>query len=395
MRNKLKMLPTLCCMALLTACATDQRAVMVPWAVTPMSAKSGSDHVDDMYQIGRYYQGQNRFDQAINAYLKVPMNNRNFAEARNGVGVIYAKQGNYTRAIEAFKLATKTAPKAAHIYSNMGYAYYLQGQYSEAVSELTKATMLDSSNQRALNNLGLAYAKAGSKGESIKAFNQAIHVNDSAIDSSLSASVATTSFLSTQSSIDETNPKQHQTVTHLHQQMLAIPKDSGVIRSAPNVFEIKQVESRAQLVTLSLNVSELRVKQQDGVNATQASVALDEARQSKSYRIEVANGNGVTGMAGKVGQYLRNQGYAVTRLTNQKPFHVKASLIEYRSGYQVEANLLKESMPDSPVLVLRDDLRTDVSLRLVLGKDVVAQVAHFNGKWKPYQFVRSLDVSSS
>jgi hypothetical protein len=69
--------------------------------------------------------------------------------------------------------------------------------------------------------------------------------------------------------------------------------------------------------------------------------------------------------------------------------------IQYRDGHQAEAQLLQSSLPEALVLVQRNDLRADVSVRLVLGKDIVTQLAHFDGKWHGYQLVRRLDVSDS
>lgn len=396
MKNKRKILPTVCCIAVLSACASNQKAVVAPLSIVPMVTKNSSDKPDAMYQMGRYYQGQNRFDQAVSAYLKVPVTDKNFAEARNGLGVVYSKQGKYREAIEAFEAAIQQSPKAAHVYSNMGYAYYLQGKYAESVAVLTKATMLDSTNQRALNNLGLAYAKSGSKSESVQAFSQAVNIGESSAVKPVIDPVAAASMVAVNTSPNREAPAvQNVTVSNTEPQMLAIPKDSGVIRPASNVATVAQVDSRMQLVKLAPNVFELRVRQHSDVKPIQMAVAVDESTNLKTSRVEVANGNGMTGMAGKVGKFLRNQGYPVARLTNQKPFQVRMTKIEYRDGHEAEAQLLRSSLPNSPELVQRDDLRADVSVRLVLGKDIGMHVAHFDGKWSKYQFVRRLDVSDS
>src|SRR5450830_569810 len=176
MKTKHKILPALCCISLLSACASNQSVSVAPWSIKPMTAMSSNDKPEALYQVGRYYQGQNRYDLAMAAYQRALAADNGFVEARNGLGVIYSRQGKYREAIEAFLAAIQQAPKAAHIYSNLGYAYYLQGQYGESVTALQQATALDPANQRALNNLGLAYAKAGNKGESVQAFAQAANV---------------------------------------------------------------------------------------------------------------------------------------------------------------------------------------------------------------------------
>lgn len=385
MKTKQKILPAVCCIALLSACASNQSASVAPWTITPTTTTShGTNSVDAMYKMGRYYQGQNRYDLAISAYQKVLAADNGFVEARNGLGVIYSRQGKYREAIEAFQVAVQQAPKAAHLYSNMGYAYYLQGQYAESVTALEQATLLDPSNQRALNNLGLAYAKAGNKGESAQAFAQA--ANAATTPNVATTEVATPAQNTLQRS-DQTAAIVDVLSTALNVQpelqpqpevqMLTLPKDRGVIRSAPNAVAV--MDSRVQLVKLSANVSELRMQP---YSAESVQTAATDAADLKKLKIEVANGNGVTGAAKKVGRFLGDLGYSTARLTNQKPFQVRMTQIQYREGYQTEAQLLQASLPDAHVLVQRDDMRAGVSVRLVLGKDIVTQLSHYEYKAK-------------
>lgn len=387
MKTRQKILPAVCCIALLSACASNQQVSVAPWSIAPITITSnGSNSPDAMYKMGRYYQGQNRYDLAVNAYQKALAADNGFVEARNGLGVIYSRQGKYREAIEAFQVAVQQAPKAAHLYSNMGYAYYLQGQYAESVAALEQATLLDPTNQRALNNLGLAYAKAGNKGESAQAFAQAVNAvtttpNAPAAEVAIPAqntlqlpenTAAVVAALSTEPNV--------QPAPQPEVQVLTLPKDRGVIRSASSATTVAVVDSRVQLVKLSANVSELRV-QPYSAEPMLVATAIDVA-DLKKLRVEVANGNGVTGAAGKVGQFLRDQGYPTARLTNQRPFQVRMTQIQYREGYQAEAQILQASLPDAHELVQRNDMRTGVSVRLVLGKDMVTQLAHYEYKGK-------------
>lgn len=389
MKTKQKILPAVCCIALLSACASNQTASVAPWAITPTTTTShGSNSVDAMYKMGRYYQGQNRYDLAISAYQKALATDNSFVEARNGLGVIYSRQGKYREAIEAFQVAVQQSPKAAHLYSNMGYAYYLQGQYAESVTALEQAALLDPTNQRALNNLGLAYAKAGNKGESAQAFTQA--ANAATTTPNVAATEVATPAQNTLQVSDQTAAIMAALSTELNAQpapqsqpevqVLTLPKDRGVIRPAASSNAVAVVDSRVQLVKLSANVSELRV-QPYSAEPMQTAATADVA-DLKKLRVEVANGNGVTGAAKKVGRFLGNLGYPTARLTNQKPFQVRMTQIQYREGYQAEAQLLQASLPDAHELVQRDDMRTGVSVRLVLGKDMVTQLAHYEYKGK-------------
>lgn len=387
MKTRQKILPAVCCIALLSACASNQQVSVAPWKITPTTTTSnGNNSPDAMYQMGRYYQGQNRYDQAISAYQKALAADNGFVEARNGLGVIYSRQGKYREAIEAFQVAVKQAPKAAHLYSNMGYAYYLQGQYAESVAALEQATLLDPTSQHALFNLGLAYAKTGSKSESTQAFAQAANVPTTIPN--VVTEVATPSQSTLQLPLNgaaavvsaETTVK---LAPQPEVQALTLPKDRGVIRPASSASSVAVVDSRVKLVQLAPNVSELRVQPYSAEPMQVAAVV--NIPGSEKLRVEVANGNGVTGAAGKVGQFLLSQGYPTARLTNQKPFQVRMTQIQYREGYQAEAQVLQASLPDAHELVKRNDMRADISVRLVLGKDMVTQLAHYEYKVKKIQ----------
>lgn len=383
MNAKHKILPAVCCIALMSACATNQSSgSAAQWTIKPTALTKNSNlKPEAMYQLGRYYQGQNRFDEAVNAYQKALNADAAYVEAYNGIGVVYSRQGKYTEAIAAFQSAIKLAPKAAHLYSNMGYAYYLQGRYAESVQALQQATALDPNNQRALNNLGQAYAKAGNTLQSALAYSDAIGaekpVSNAAAEAAPVAPVVT-------SNVTVLAVAKPQAVSADDAQKLATPKDSGVIRATSQTPQaIQVVESRAALVSLAPHVSELQLRPQSAEPVQQA--ADENVQHLQKVRIEVANGNGVTGAAGKVSKYLRVQGYGAPRLSNKKPYNTQTTQIHYRSGYEAEAQLLQSRLLDSPQLVERSDLRANVSVRVVLGKDMVMQLAQYDTQTKMLQ----------
>ncbi len=253
MINK-RILPVACCVSLLAGCASNQPAGGDPWAV---SAKAASDNPAAMYQLGRYYQGQNRYQLAIDAYQRALAADAGYVEARNGLGVVYSRQGQYAEAIEAFNAALQQAPDAAHIYSNLGYTYYLQGNYNDAIAALRKAVELNPSNQRALNNLGMAYAKVGQAEDSKQVFAKA-------------ESVATSV------------PVEGEPVAQ-----------ASAMQPSPAVIPVEN--NRVTLVQLSPSVYELR--DQRRVEPMPARTVGDALLPVEKIRIEVANGNGVLGMA--------------------------------------------------------------------------------------------------
>jgi tetratricopeptide (TPR) repeat protein len=396
---KSKILPVACCAAILSACASNQPVSEAPsWMISPnVKTSNKSNNPSAMYQLGRYYQGQQRDHLAIDAYKKAIAADHSFVEAHNRLGVIYAKQGKYQEATEAFKTALKYAPVAAHVYSNMGYAYYLQGQYAEAISALKQATTLDPTNHKALNNLGQAYVKAGSKGESFQAFTQAANIepaNDKpayATSENVSSSDKTSAVVNEQkaASITEIFAVKSES-QQSDAQALALPKNVGIIKSVSRAIPV--VDSRVKLVQLAPNVYELHTQP---VSETPVQVVDTPKVNLALLRVEVSNGNGVTGMASKVSKFLLNQGYPATRLTNQKPFNIKRSQIQYRDGHHAEAQLLKDSLPESPELIKRSDMRAGIGVRLVLGQDMSTHLAYFGAKQQKLQLALVLDQSKT
>ncbi|MBI3223307.1 MAG: tetratricopeptide repeat protein [Nitrosomonadales bacterium] len=450
---------------LLSSCASYQKtADSAAWSVKPTyNVKHSSETPESYYQLGRYYQGQNRYEQALAAYQKALAIDGTFAEARNGLGVIYAMQGKQQEALEQFRLAMKQAPNAAHIQNNLGYALYLSKSYAEAASTLARAVALNPANHAAHTNLALALDKAGDREKAVQVMAQ--ETKPQAVENvpPVTQQVQQVQQVRTVTPPPVAAPTVATAAipSPAPQQVLALPKDWGVIKQAARK-PVPQVESRVQAVQLAPNVYELRgqtevhvqtvsvdkplqqaaaqpnghgeppgqmMKQRfattvslspnslpkgerDGVSLREShvkernmvvaqaaqkpvpaaemhvrtiphvsSVAEQPVRAAapvvRPYSIEVSNGNGVTGMARKVAGFLDSEGYARAHLTNQKPFKVASSQVQYRSGYREQALSLASTLPGQPGIVQVDNLRSDISLRVLLGKDLAGNVAYF------------------
>jgi hypothetical protein len=137
------------------------------------------------------------------------------------------------------------------------------------------------------------------------------------------------------------------------------------------------------VVQIVPNVYELRLKSAIDTVLTELKPAIVTAQPSKlidspveiNPRVEVANGNGVPGMAYKVKDILNQQGITVSRLTNAKPYKQQATKIQYREGYQQTAQALKTALNGRAVVSRSDHMSTKSDVRLVLGRDVVSHTA--------------------
>ncbi len=439
MKTKKIFFPAMCIIPLLSSCASYQTGSNVAFGIKPVySVKNSADSPNSQYQVGRYYQGQQRYELAAAAYRKALMADSTYVEARNGLAVVYSMQGMYEQAIVELKMAVSQAPMAAHIYNNLGHALYLHGEYAEAATTLEKAVALDPQNQRTLNNLGLAYAKAGDMHKSQQSF-------DAAANPVQPEETKNPVLLSQPNSLKPEIPEkvpavQAASISPDPAQVLALPKDRGVIshasgilvanaeshmetvKVAPNVYELRErtkqtatpvaVMDKAPPVLLSkavLNTLQpiAKVPQTTVLPVSKAVVvaapppaimpelakapskSMDVPIESARFRIEISNGNGTNGMASKVASYLRGNGYTSARLTNLKPYIVKTTQIQYRVGQQQLAEKMRANLPGNTEVVQSDNLRADIKLRVVLGKDIVSHTAYFDGKSQKLRFARN------
>lgn len=162
MKTNMLLFPMVCCIPLLS-CTSPQPPESKLNIKPHYSINETSNSAEAFYQLGRYYQGQQRLEQAATAYRKALAADNTFAEAHNSLGVIHATQGNLPSAVTEFKLAISQAPGIARFHNNLGHAFYLQGNHTEAVSALESAARLDPDNPRVKRNLELARARANAQ----------------------------------------------------------------------------------------------------------------------------------------------------------------------------------------------------------------------------------------
>jgi Flp pilus assembly protein TadD/cell division septation protein DedD len=102
----------------------------------------------------------------------------------------------------------------------------------------------------------------------------------------------------------------------------------------------------------------------------------------KDADIEISNGNGVHRMARRVGDYLKEKGVKVTRLTNANNFKHTETRIFYQKEYQAAADHLVEQLP---VAGNKEETgkfdRPNIKIKILIGKDLVPHNEVFqNGK---------------
>ena len=99
------------------------------------------------------------------------------------------------------------------------------------------------------------------------------------------------------------------------------------------------------------------------------------ASSTPGFKLEVSNGNGVLGLAKRVAGRLVDTGVRTARLTNQLPFNQPTTEIQYRTGYGAAAAALASKLQQAVHITPKADLASHIDVRLVLGKDVLSDVA--------------------
>lgn len=300
----------LCVVSVLSmaGCAAPSKRQAQP-PVQPPAAARPAITADAMYRMGRYYEGQARYDKAIAGYRGALMRNPLLIDAYAGLGRTLAAQQRYEEAIRQFRAAVVLAPHAASAHNNLGYAYLLNGSHADAVKAFEEAIRLDPEHERSRENLRVA--QAGSE-----------------------APIA---------------------------QPAAEPSaDASLVEVAPQVFELKAPgrHPRIEAVPLPLLPEE-----------------QPRAASSRYFGLEVSNGNGVPGLAGRVAARLANAGVRTGWLTNQLPFRQAKTEVHYRQSYATEAAELVKKLRYPVRMVANDALAPHVDVRLVLGNDVRSETA--------------------
>jgi hypothetical protein len=98
-------------------------------------------------------------------------------------------------------------------------------------------------------------------------------------------------------------------------------------------------------------------------------------------RLELSNGNGVTGMAARLRSWLSTQGVKTSRLTNDLPYNQPQTVIQYRHGHEQAAMQIAQALPAATAQTSeRSDLSSRTDVRVLIGRDWVQMASCLNDK---------------
>lgn len=372
---------------LLQACDTTPAKKELAMQPLLRISHSSEQSAETYYQLGKYEQEHGRFDLATDAYSHSIALASRLLEPRNALAAILAQQGRLDEAKSMLLQIVADYPAVAHPYNNLGYVCYLQGDFGTAITILQRALAMDSSNEQVRNNLKLAQAAAATQGELAK-ISRALAL--AAVPKDTSSDVTEVNHTQGNAAILNARvPPQTRLEPRTAPAALAVVEPPSAEPASP------MPQSRMELVQVMPNVYQLQLKntvapliaQRQVILApltslttlTPAASAVVAASAANVSRVEVSNGNGVTGMAKRIEHLLGQHGIAVSRLTNALPYTQQTTKIQYRSGYEPAAVALKNALQGHAVVVMVGNLSSRSDVRLVLGKDASVTLALIEG----------------
>lgn len=369
---------------------------------TPMTVDA-----EAQYALGRYYQGQQRYELAIEAYRKALSANPAHVSAHNGLGASLLLVGQNTQAIEQFKTGLVHQPRSAALWNNLGYAYMLTGESKLAEIALRQALDLDPADTKTSTNLAAAQerpiqplatepatpvlASAVPEQTSAPARTESTPVQAQAAPAKVKAAPSVAAV----PGLDRVLPAPGAMAATEQPAAVVVqaPASVQVVEIAPRVYELNMPETTVagtQVAFTSLVILPVKATgttiisvplRGEGVGtATTVAVKAGNTQQEKAqlasinnedFILEIRNGNGVRRMALRTSQYLAHQGYTTKRLTNQPGFNVATTRVFYLPGYLAEAERLLAHLPRNATMSESFDLRQGTHVRVVLGRDMV------------------------
>lgn len=394
---------------LLTACSAPPASR--PLALQPVvRGDMPGNQAASWNRLARFHHERGQLALALGAYAQSLALDANQLEARNAVAVIEAQRGDLELARKALVALVKDYPGEAQPHTNLGYVQYLMGDHAGAAQTLRRAMALGA-GPKAFQNLQLAEAASGTApAADAPQLAAAPAAPEPAVPVSQAPAMAAPSVVAaaTAAPFVVVPAKEAPAVPAA---MVAVPSAAPVVTApadaaAPNLALLSdsaaaraparaprqepqaltalpspaagEIASRMELIEVAGNVYELKVRVAPEpaaapVEPAAPNIAAAEpkpaapAKEAAMARLEVSNGNGVTGMARRFRSVLGQMGIPVDRLSNAKPYRQVVTIIQYSPGFEKQAADLQKALQGKAQLSSQKLASSDV--RLLLGKD--------------------------
>ncbi len=341
---------------LLPGCAFFDPPAAEPVATSPAKivpfakVKDSNGSAEAWYTLGRHMQRSGRLDEAAKAYRRALEVDVDYTEAKNGLAAVTAGKGDIDQAIAILEELSIARPGQAHVLANLGYARSLKGQYPEARIALEQAAALDPDNKSIRAKLDAVLVAMGDVPG--KTANENV------------AEVPVTVALA--------DGRSEEVIVPLSPGIYEL-RQQGVIAVPAPVLEEARVSTEANPVAKT--VTDVVAAAEAAKSSTEGgpqvivpvSAGREMANQRLGERVEIVNGNGVTGL-GRSLRALIGSDWKVVRVLNHENYTVRATRIEYAKSRYAAARQLATDLGINAQLRPKPG-QDDVHLRVVLGHD--------------------------
>ncbi len=405
--------------SLLPACVSTPHDTVQPL----VSMNSGIQiNPDSEYLRGKLLHLQARYDEAEQAYLSALTVDKNHAEARNGLAALIGARGDLDRSIALLSSMAQSDTQLPQVYINLGHAWMKKGQLLEARRALERALELDPANPAAQEKMALLLSlnepssaqatqntSVADPSVSITSVNPVERLSDGLYVLRYSVTVPVPEPLSqkVQKPADvvldhelknTTESAAENTAAHTPSDFL---ENSDAPRAVPTLAigfnsEVKQLTEPATRIAVSYtppdffgdseptsaiptlvvvlngevkNVIESAIQIAAPDNRSDVSKDGEPQHTLPALAIEVANGNGVQGLARSLRGLLNGQSWRVVRARNHEQFGVRFTRIEYVGNLAQDARILADALGIDAKFRLNNQ-QTGTQIRIILGHDL-------------------------
>ncbi len=346
----------------------------------------GADDADTRYRLARHFQKNGRHMLAVEELKKIIQMDHNNFNAYNALGVSYDRLRKFSLAADAYKAALNINPDLDYVYNNMGYSNLLQNNLKQASASFQAAIALNSQNRLYRNNFALVKARQERDtkiAESKPGFQE--DIQNPLMASSLILPGKENHFYAIQLgvsyNIDIARIIMKKAVKKGfdYSYITRVEKENPFYRVRFGKFEKKlDADLFASKILNRFGKKGLVVHEPYPLEIYEsAKTCLDAAItysvDKKKFDIEISNGNGIYHIAERVGNYLTEKGFHVTRLTNAPHYNHEKTIIYYTPGYYQHAVNLAQEFPGfalSGRLIQTSHIRKNI--KLLIGQDMAS-----------------------
>jgi len=305
----------------------------------PLGERAGRDALH-AYQAARAHHLARQPQAARAAYLQALQADPQHVNARNGLAALHAEHGALAQAIALWRdlvapLGREPGPGAAYLFGNLGHALYLNGDFDDARIALEQACLLDPLQARCWQMLGQTLAALGHEARSQAMLKQAAALRGHDLRADFAAATGGASAVAA----------------------IGQALEAPAPRAEPGW-------DQAWVHTGADGMMELR---RTSTSAPPSPLAAGRT-STLTARLEIRNGNGVTGMARALSRRIDEPGVQVMRLSNEPGFAVRQTRIDYTAPHLDVARRLAERLGNARLREVEGHAHAD--LRLVLGRDL-------------------------